>query len=97
MDEVTANKHIPLLIPQPQRRQTPARVGPRSVRVHAPRARHRARRRDLPKRQAMIEPILGDVKFNRKIDQFHRRGRSAVRSKWRLITATIAVGTGLCF
>ncbi len=36
----------------------------------------------------MIEPILGDIKFNRKIDQFHRRGRSAVRSEWRLITAT---------
>jgi hypothetical protein len=25
----------------------------------------------------MIEPIFGDIKFNRKFDQFHRRGRSA--------------------
>jgi Transposase DDE domain len=40
------------------------------------------------KRQAMIEPVFGHTKFNRKIDMFHRRGRSAARSEWRLITAT---------
>jgi hypothetical protein len=40
------------------------------------------------KRQGMIEPVFGDIKFNRKIDRFQRRGRSAVRSEWRLITAT---------
>ena len=40
------------------------------------------------KRQGMIEPVFGHTKHNRKIDRFHRRGRSAVRSEWRLITAT---------
>jgi hypothetical protein len=40
------------------------------------------------KRQVMIEPVFGDIKHNRKIDMFHQRGRSAVRSEWRLVTAT---------
>ena len=40
------------------------------------------------KRQQMIEPIFADTKFNRRIDRFQRRGRSAARSEWRLITAT---------
>jgi hypothetical protein len=40
------------------------------------------------KRQGLIEPVFANTKFNRKIDRFHRRGRSAVRSEWRLITAT---------
>src|SRR5829696_1020465 len=40
------------------------------------------------KRTAMIEPIFGDTKFNRKIDRFQRRGRAACRSEWRLIMAT---------
>jgi Transposase DDE domain len=36
----------------------------------------------------MIEPVFGNTKFNRGIDCLQRRGRSAVRSEWRLITAT---------
>ena len=40
------------------------------------------------KRQGMIEPVFANTKFNRRIDRFRRRGRSAVRSEWRLITAT---------
>ena len=40
------------------------------------------------KRQQMIEPDFADTKFNRGIDRFQRRGRSAARSEWRLITAT---------
>jgi transposase len=40
------------------------------------------------KRQGMIEPVFADVKFNRRIDRFQRRGRGAVRSEWRLIIAT---------
>ncbi|MBA2637403.1 MAG: transposase [Solirubrobacterales bacterium] len=40
------------------------------------------------KRQAMIEPVFAQTKFNRRIDRFQRRGRSACRSAWRLITAT---------
>src|SRR4051795_8867512 len=39
------------------------------------------------KRQTMIEPIFADTKFNRRIDRFLRRGRSAARSEWRLANA----------
>jgi transposase len=40
------------------------------------------------KRQGMIEPVFADMKFNRRIERFQRRGRGAVRSEWRLIAAT---------
>jgi transposase len=40
------------------------------------------------RRQGMIEPVFANTKFNRRIDRFQRRGRSACRSEWRLITAT---------
>jgi hypothetical protein len=40
------------------------------------------------KRQATIEPVFANTKFNRRIDRFLRRGGSACRSEWRLITAT---------
>jgi hypothetical protein len=40
------------------------------------------------KRQGMIEPVFAHTKFNRGMDRFQRRGRSAARSEWRLITAT---------
>jgi transposase len=39
------------------------------------------------KRQAMIEPVFADTKFNRRIDRFLRRGRAAARSEWRLAHA----------
>ena len=40
------------------------------------------------KRQATVEPVFAHTKFNRRIDRFQRRGRSACRSEWRLIAAT---------
>jgi transposase len=40
------------------------------------------------KRMATIEPVFGQVKFNRRLDRFLRRGRAACRSEWRLMTAT---------
>ncbi len=40
------------------------------------------------RRKAMIELVFAQTKHNRRINQFHRRGRSAARSEWRLITAT---------
>jgi transposase len=40
------------------------------------------------KRQGMIEPVFGQIKANRGANRFLRRGRSAVRSEWRLLTAT---------
>jgi hypothetical protein len=40
------------------------------------------------RRKAIVEPVFAQTKHNRRIDSFQRRGRSAVRSEWRLITAT---------
>jgi Transposase DDE domain len=40
------------------------------------------------RRQQMIEPVFAHTKFNRRFDRFQRRGRSAARTEWRLITAT---------
>jgi hypothetical protein len=40
------------------------------------------------KRSAMIEPVLGHTKHNRSANRFHRRGRTAVRTEWRLLMAT---------
>jgi hypothetical protein len=40
------------------------------------------------KRQGTVEPVFGQIKSNRGAERFQRRGRSAVRSEWRLLTAT---------
>jgi transposase len=39
-------------------------------------------------RTTTIEPVFGQIKFNRRIDRFLRRGRSAARSEWRLTAAS---------
>jgi transposase len=39
-------------------------------------------------RKLTIEPVFGQIKHNRHIERFMRRGRSAARSEWRLVTAT---------
>ena len=39
-------------------------------------------------RSQTIEPMFGHTKHNRGMNRFHRRGRSAARTEWRLITAT---------
>ena len=39
-------------------------------------------------RKITIEPVFGQIKYNRRIDRFMRRGRAAVQSEWRLVAAT---------
>ena len=39
-------------------------------------------------RQGSVEPVFGQIKANRGASRFLRRGRSAVRSEWRLLAAT---------
>jgi transposase len=39
-------------------------------------------------RKALIEPVFGHTKFNRRIDRFQRRGIAACRSEWRMICLT---------
>ncbi len=36
----------------------------------------------------MIEPVFGNIKANRGISRFLRRGLDAVRSEWSLICTT---------
>jgi transposase len=40
------------------------------------------------RRLKMVEPVFGQIKANRRIGRFKRRGRAAARSEWRLIAAT---------
>jgi transposase len=40
------------------------------------------------KRSQTVEPVFGHTKHNRGMSRFHRRGRSAARTEWRLIAAT---------
>ena len=44
--------------------------------------------RALYSKRRHIEPVFGQIKANRPIDRFQRRGRAAVRSEWRLIAAS---------
>jgi hypothetical protein len=37
--------------------------------------------RSIAKRIATVEPVFGQLKFNRRFDRFQRRGRSAARSE----------------
>ena len=36
-------------------------------------------------RKAIIEPVFGDIKTNRRIGRFLRRGRDAIRAEWQWI------------
>jgi Transposase DDE domain len=40
------------------------------------------------KRRRSIEPVFGQIKYNRGITRFRRRGRAAAQSEWRLVAAT---------
>jgi hypothetical protein len=40
------------------------------------------------KRQTSIEPVFGNTKHNRKINRLNYRGRSLVRTEWRLAMLT---------
>jgi hypothetical protein len=40
------------------------------------------------KRKQIVEPVFGPTKHNRRFERFHRRGRAAVRTEWRLILMT---------
>ena len=45
-------------------------------------------RRLYRKRKQTVEPLFGDTKHNRGVYRFHRRGRTAVRTEWRLLMLT---------
>jgi transposase len=89
MDEVIANKHIEVLIPPDSGGRTEPRPGWIGGRYAWMRTVLAAHGKELyRKRMQMIEPVFGHTKHNRTITRFHRRGRTAVRTEWRLLMAT---------
>ena len=90
MDEVVANKHIPVLIP-------PDKVSRGTPRSTWSGGRYDSMRKVLStelgqliyrKRKKTIEPIFGHTKHNGGVTHFNRRGRVKVRTEWRLVTMT---------
>jgi len=90
MDEVIANQHIQVLVKPDSSGRTaprPGWTGGRYVWMRTMLAAEHGKAL-YRKRMQMIEPVFGHTKHNRLITRFHRRGRSAVRTEWRLLMAT---------
>jgi hypothetical protein len=90
MDEVIANKHIQVLIP-------PDGSGSGKQRAGWTGGRYTMMRYALAstlgqqlyrKRMQTIEPVFGHTRHNRAVTRFLRRGRTAVRTEWRLLMMT---------
>jgi transposase len=87
MDEVVANKHIPVLVaPDKGSRDTPKRWlnGGRARWMRVVLASEHGRER-YGKRKQTVEPLYGDTKHNKGFIRFHRRGRTKVRTEFRLL------------
>ena len=89
MNRITA-KGVPVLIPPDSTRRKDARPGWTGGAYSFMRAVLAGERgKALYKQRAQIvEPIFGDTKHNRGFTRFARRGRSAARTEWRLLSAT---------
>jgi len=90
MDNVIADEHVQVLIPPDAGKRNTPRPGWDGGRYTSMR---QALASDYGgglyrRRKVMVEPVFGQTKHNRRINQFQRLGRSAARSEWRLITAT---------
>jgi transposase len=90
MDDVTADHGIQVVIPPDSRTRDGERPGWTGGRYSWMRAvlNTELGGRLYRKRQTAIEPVFGHTKHNRDFDQFHRRGRGAVRTEWRLMMMT---------
>jgi transposase len=87
MDEVVADKHIPVLIaPDKGSRDTPKRwlTSGRATWMRAVLGSEDGRER-YGKRKQTVEPLFGDTKHNKGFTRFHRRGRTKVRTEFRLL------------
>jgi len=87
MDEVVADKHVPLLVaPDKGSRDTPKRWlnSGRATWMRAVLASEPGRER-YGKRKQTVEPLFGDTKHNKGFIRFHRRGRVKVRTEFRLL------------
>lgn len=86
MDEVVANKHIPVLVaPDKGSRGTPRKTwtGGRSQWMRAVLGSDEGGQRYRKRRQT-VEPVFGHTKHNKGVTRFLRRGRVKVRTEWRL-------------
>jgi transposase len=89
MDEVIANKHIQVLIPPDSAGRSEPRPGWTGGRYSWMRTVLGSHGKLLYRRRIqMIEPVFAHTKHNRTITRFHRRGRKAVRTEWRLLMTT---------
>jgi transposase len=89
MDEVIANKHIQVLIPPDSAGRAEPRPGWTGGRYSWMRTVLGSHGKLLYRRRIqMIEPVFAHTKHNRTITRFHRRGRRAVRTEWRLLMTT---------
>ena len=90
MDEVVADKHIPVIVaPDKGSRGTPRKTwtGGRYDWMRAVLKSEHGRER-YKKRKQTTEPTFGDTKHNKGVTRFHRRGRIKVRTEWRLLMMT---------
>jgi Transposase DDE domain len=87
MDDVVANKHIPVLVaPDKGSRGAPKRwlTGGRATWVRAVLASEHGHQRYGMRKQT-VGPLYGDTKHNKGFIRFHRRGRMKVRTEFRLL------------
>jgi hypothetical protein len=87
MDEVVADKHLPVLVaPDKGSRDTPKRwlTSGRATWMRAVLGSEHGRER-YGKRKQTVEPLYGDTKHNKGFTRFHRRGRIKVRTEFRLL------------
>ena len=90
MDEVVADKHIPVLVaPDKGSRGTPRKgwTGGRYDWMRTVLGSDHGRER-YKKRKQTTEPTFGNTKHNKGVIRFHRRGRIKVRTEWRLLMMT---------
>jgi hypothetical protein len=94
MDEVTANKHIPVLIPPDKGSRGTPRPGWTGGRYawmrHLLATEHG--QQAYRKRKRTVEPLFGNIKHNGGVRRLHRRGRVKVRTEWRLVMMTHNLG-----
>ena len=90
MDEVTANQHVQVLIPPDGGASGKQRKGWTGGRYSWMRyvLNCEVGEQLYRKRKQMVEPVFGHSRHNRGVTRFHRRGRQAVRTEWRLLMMT---------
>jgi transposase len=89
MDKLAADGIAVLVPPESGKRkgQRPGRSGGRYSWMRGLLSSDHGRELYRQRRQ-VIEPVFGHTKHNRKFTVFHRRGRAAVRTEWRLLMMT---------